>query len=482
MDDIHKESNFDEEERKLFISRMRITAYYMGIPLILSFSVVDIFFHPELFWVFLKVRLLCIPVAFFSYNLYRFGLFRDKYYSVPAIVGSVYLGVYTAYMVSLSGYEHSSYYAGLNLIAIGLLSFLPWKLWSMALCVIANYGPYLLVVLVKKGMSLDSSAFVPHLAFCASTIFMGWLTNHLSRGLRQREYESRMSLIHELKTKDIVIKEKTKEGIYLEKLANQFSPQVIESVKNGRLSVEGMLRREITCLFIDVVNSTSRSVRLDRDDYTKILSEFFTLASELLTKFEMTVGSFLGDGLVGFANAPLENQDHRYKAVAAGIAILRAHKEKQDYFSERWRSSFDIRIGVNTGFAFVGFFPSFKRGTYTALGAPVNLAARLCTNASANSILLTKSLTREIGARLKDVIVSPMGMSDSMKGFEGETFELFSIVPAFEQSSRETSNCPLCGGQLFIQNDLADSVLKKCGTCGYTDLMPKETQIRGKAA
>ena len=474
--------SFPEEERKLFVARVRMAAYYMCVPVVLSFSLVDYFFEREQWWSFFQARLLSIPACIACYHLYRTKFFEVKWPVFPAMIVSTYLGAYVAFMVSRSGYEHSAYYAGLNLIAIGSLSFIPWNWKNLGLAVLANYAPYFLVVLWGRVSQIDTSAFIPHLAFCFSTVFLGGVTNFLSRQLRMKEYEGRVQLMNEISTKNAVIEQKTKEGIYLEKLTNQFSPQIIDGVKTGRLSVDGMSRREVTCLFLDVESSTNRSVRLDRDDYTAILSEFFSLVTEILIRHDVTVGTYLGDGMLAFANAPQNQPGHRTIVMKAALEILKAHHARQSYYLEKWRAQFNVRLGINTGYVFVGFFPSFKRGTYTALGAPVNLASRLCAQAPSNSILVTKSVVKELASDLKEVNVKQHGMIDHIKGFEGEKFDLYSIIPHFESFEKEKDACPLCAGLIIVENDLGDSLYVKCSKCGYSDLRPKAVEELRKAA
>ena len=241
--------------------------------------------------------------------------------------------------------------------------------------------------------------------------------------------------------------------------------------ENGRLNLEGLTRREITSIFLDVESSTTRSIRLEQSDYTKILSDFFAAAIAVLLKHDVTVAAYLGDGLLAFTNAPSEQANYKLRALAACLDVLKMHQSKQTYYREKWRTQFNIRIGMNTGSAHVGFFPSFKIGTYTAIGASVNLASRLCSQAAPNSILVTKSFIRDIGDEVRDVAVRHFQTLSSIKGFEGETFELCTIEPRIVIAQADAAACPQCSGKLGIQNHLGDYRMVKCGSCGYSDLI-----------
>ncbi len=75
------------------------------------------------------------------------------------------------------------------------------------------------------------------------------------------------------------------------------------------------------------------------------------------------------------------------------------------------------------GFATVGFFPSREHGTYTALGETVNLAARLCSRAEANTIAVTKTFLTSLDLKEGTVAIGGRTSMTDIKGFEGEHFD-----------------------------------------------------------
>ncbi|MCB0392933.1 MAG: hypothetical protein KDD25_00145, partial [Bdellovibrionales bacterium] len=131
-------SQFDSiNEYELSIARRRIrfAILYFATPLVLSFSGIDYLYAPELWLAFLKVRLFVIPVAVFCLIIER--LFRKTTHSYwPSYVFTLFLGVYNAYLVSLTGYEASDYYAGLNLVSIGSLVWLPYTTGALVISIV----------------------------------------------------------------------------------------------------------------------------------------------------------------------------------------------------------------------------------------------------------------------------------------------------------------------------------------------------------
>lgn len=451
----------DQEEQRVHVERIKIATYYMAVPLVLSFAAVDYFFRPDLLMEFLSVRLLVVPVAVVMHFMFKMKSVKTKSFTAPSLLLGLYLGVYSAYLTYRTGGASSSYYAGLSLLAIGGLSFLPWPRRLIPFVLLIFFGPYFASLAFDQNIQLDH--LVPHLAFLISSVFMSVVSHELTARLRRKEVQAKLLLNHEIDTKDQVIEDKTRHGIFLEKLAMQFSPQVIDAVKGGSLDLADRKRQQITCIFIDIENSTARSSKLDFAEYSDLISTFFSSCIDILLHHDVTIGTYLGDGLLAFSNAPITQTNHSHRALAGCLDILRMVEKKRPYFSEKWRAQFNIRIGINTGYALVGFFPNAKRGTYTAVGDSVNLAARLCSRASANSICATKPFLKENSDILKAMTIEAQGAVDSIKGFEGERFELFNLKPMVihGEGPSEGPSCPLCDSPLVVAEVIGDAEMIK---------------------
>jgi hypothetical protein len=198
-------NGFQVEERELFVSRFTFALKYLAVPLVLSFSAVDYYFRPDLLVQFLWARLLIIPTTMLVFALYRLKWVRNRNFYLPAHIFGLFTGTYHAYLCYLSGLEKSPYYAGMNLVAIGSLSWLPYNTKSLLICFAAIYLPYASTILLT-GNRLDPSFLVPHFAFIVSTGGIGLITNVLTRRLRLNEFTSRKDLEHEILTKEDIMK------------------------------------------------------------------------------------------------------------------------------------------------------------------------------------------------------------------------------------------------------------------------------------
>jgi len=457
-----------QEERHIIVRRTRIATSMMAIPLVLSFSAVDYFFARSYLFEFFMIRLIIVPVSISAFFLLKFSSIKYKYTGVPAYIVATFLGVYNTYLVMKTGAEQSAYYAGLNLVAIGGVYFLPLMLRQLCILIVCIFAPYYTAIFLFH-KTTNYQYLITNSAFMFSTAALCLLVNIFNRKLRRSEIEAKVELENELKTKEEIIRRKTQEGIYLEKLTAQFSPQIIEGIKLNQIDLEKKIRKEITCIFVDIVNSTDKSVRLDHNEYTSVISDFFTECINIFLKHNVTVGTYLGDGIMAFTNAPQDMLNHEENALKACLEILSFYNNKKKYYSDLWKGNFSLRIGLNSGYAYIGFFPSLKRGTYTAIGEVVNLTSRLCTIATENSICVTKNTLLRISSSIENLKITKMENNVVIKGFENDHFDLFSIKPQLSYSTN-SNICPLCSSPMAIGYEFDNCILVKCTKCKYTDI------------
>lgn len=194
-----------------------------------------------------------------------------------------------------------------------------------------------------------------------------------------------------------------------------FPPAVVEKIvaEPEYISARGE-RKELTILFSDIRNFTSFSSTLDPDHIRRLLNEYFDAMVEIVFRFGGTVDKYIGDGLMVFFGDPEPQADHATRAVRAAIDMQKTTR----LLGERWEReggfAFQVRIGINTGEVVVGNMGSRRRLSYTVLGAPVNLAQRLESNAPPGGILISQ---RTCDLLENQVSTRPMGQL-KVKGLE----------------------------------------------------------------
>ena len=189
------------------------------------------------------------------------------------------------------------------------------------------------------------------------------------------------------------------------KISHYLAPQIYKSIFSGQKDVTiHTERKELTIFFSDIMGFTATTERLQPEQITLLLNEYFTEMSAIALKHGGTVDKFIGDALVIFFGDP-----ETKGTVEDARACLNMATEMQRRLAElnvKWRSAgteqpFRVRMGINTGFCNVGNFGSIDRMDYTAIGAEVNLAARLQSIAEPGHIVIsyeTYALVRDIVA------------------------------------------------------------------------------------
>ncbi len=195
---------------------------------------------------------------------------------------------------------------------------------------------------------------------------------------------------------------------------------VKEIVNNPKKLALGGEKRLVTVLFTDIQGFTTISESLDPEKLTTMLNEYLTQMTEIVLKHKGVVDKFIGDSVMCFWNAPIENPDHALNACKAALE-MKAVKVGEFY----------TRIGINTGVAVVGNMGSEERFDYTALGDTVNIASRL---EGQNKNYLTQILISEstyklvkekVNAKLVDKVIVK-GKTKSVK-----VYELISYLRSF---------------------------------------------------
>jgi adenylate cyclase len=150
--------------------------------------------------------------------------------------------------------------------------------------------------------------------------------------------------------------------------------QIARAPERVRLGGE---RRTLTLLFTDLKGFTSFSETVDAEVVSRIVSEYLAAMTTVVFDHGGTLDKFVGDAVMAFWNAPLDDVEHARHACAAALAMQAALGELNRAWLTQGLPAQQMRIGINTGPASVGNMGTPRRFAYTAVGDAVNLAARL---------------------------------------------------------------------------------------------------------
>lgn len=162
------------------------------------------------------------------------------------------------------------------------------------------------------------------------------------------------------------------------------SPAVLEELtaNPAKLKLGGEVR-ELSVMFTDIRNFTTISESMDPGELIRMMNDFLTPMTSAVLDNRGTIDKYMGDAMMTFWNAPVDDPHHAVNACKAALEMVEALKPVNDELKLRadnaGRTFHELKagIGVNSGRASVGNMGSKQRFAYSALGDTVNLASRL---------------------------------------------------------------------------------------------------------
>ena len=179
-------------------------------------------------------------------------------------------------------------------------------------------------------------------------------------------------------------------------------------IETGTPMQLGGTRREVTLLFSDIKDFTEITEKAEPTRVMQYTSRYFAAMSQEIMSHSGTVDKFIGDAIMAIWNAPADDPDHAANACAAALAFQRANAQLNAEFAREGWPAYRSRIGLHSGEAVVGNIGSEDRMNYTALGATVNLAARLegLNKNYGTAILVSSALKQRAGVRISSSAAS----------------------------------------------------------------------------
>jgi adenylate cyclase len=166
----------------------------------------------------------------------------------------------------------------------------------------------------------------------------------------------------------------------------------------GRYSMEPRAA-DLTILFSDVRGFTGISESLRPDALREYIDGYLTAMSSIIrSQYRGTLDKYIGDAIMAFWGAPVEDPQHARNGVLAALQMQRECKVLNEKFTARGWPPIRIGVGLNTGNVRVGDMGSRTRRAYTVLGDAVNIASRLegCTKHYDVGILVGEATRREV--------------------------------------------------------------------------------------
>jgi class 3 adenylate cyclase/predicted ATPase len=152
-------------------------------------------------------------------------------------------------------------------------------------------------------------------------------------------------------------------------------------------------RRQLTVMFCDLVGSTALATRLDPEDLREIIGAYHRCVAATASRLAGFVAKYMGDGVLAYFGYPQAHEDDAERAVRAGLAVIDA------VGALGLSTPLAVRLGIASGLVVVGDLigegAAQERGV---VGETPNLAARLQALAAPNTLVISESTRRQVGA------------------------------------------------------------------------------------
>ena len=152
-------------------------------------------------------------------------------------------------------------------------------------------------------------------------------------------------------------------------------PHLVEQLVDQGQTVESLSgqMRDISVLFSDIRGFTALSETRPPQEIVALLNHYFSRQVEVIFRHGGTLDKFIGDAIMAFWGAPLDDPDHARHAIDTALEM----SEALEQFKSELSIDFDIGIGIHSGPAVVGFIGSEQKLDFTVIGDTVNLASRI---------------------------------------------------------------------------------------------------------
>ncbi len=156
------------------------------------------------------------------------------------------------------------------------------------------------------------------------------------------------------------------------------SPKIIDIITKDPSKLKlGGEEREVSIFFLDIAGFTTMSEALKPAQLVEVMNHCLTVFSQVILKHDGLINKYIGDCIMAFWNAPVDQPRHAGQACWAALDCIAAIPELNRQLQAKGLPSIDCRVGINTGTVVVGNMGSIERFDYTVMGDPVNLASRL---------------------------------------------------------------------------------------------------------
>jgi len=222
------------------------------------------------------------------------------------------------------------------------------------------------------------------------------------------------------------------------------SPKVVnELIKNPEMARLGGYRKEITVLFSDIAGFTTYSEKREPEEVVAMLNEYFEVMTDIIFHWDGTLDKFVGDEIMAFWGAPLDQPDHAERALRCALHMSDELDSLRQKREAAGKQAIDSGIGLNSGEVLIGNIGAAgKKMDFTAIGDHINLGARVeaLTRQYKTRILITEFTHAKIQPLVDNGRLGHIEVIDTdtvrVKG-KDKPVKIFTVKPLPHQDKRD---------------------------------------------
>ncbi|HHO67432.1 MAG TPA: adenylate/guanylate cyclase domain-containing response regulator [Gammaproteobacteria bacterium] len=211
------------------------------------------------------------------------------------------------------------------------------------------------------------------------------------------------------------------------------SDEVVERLLSEPEGLEfGGVQRRVSILMADLRGFTLLADALPPDTIVALLNNFLETMIGIIGRYQGTVAEIVGDGILAFFGAPVEDPRHALNAVACAIEMQNAMQAVNERGHDAGLPELQMGIGINSGDGVVGNIGSEIRSKYAVVGSVVNVASRIESCSSGGQVMISASTLQEVGAVVKidaQRTIRPKGLRQPLEIFSisgiGDSYNCF---------------------------------------------------------
>ncbi len=258
-------------------------------------------------------------------------------------------------------------------------------------------------------------------------------------------------------------------------LGSMIDPVVVQEAMNDLVALKRGSEKTITAFFSDVAGFSNISEQLKSVDLASLLNEYLSAMTLILHKHNGVLDKYIGDAIVGIFGAPVDVPNHSIKACHASLQMIAKLEDLRNYWVKnnlysKEAQEMDVRIGLNSGPAKVGFMGTDNMGSFTMMGDTVNLAARLEAAGKDYGVnilvseMIKDNIQNEFFIRELD-LVRVKGKNEPVR-----LYELISTASDIPGNLKESTQIYEHAFQNYLKRNFTDAI----------DLLNESIKVRGK--